>query len=61
MRGIGTVLAIIGVIVILFALANHFALKLLTLTHGDIYIGIIGIVLLAIGAFMTMSGRKAVA
>lgn len=61
MRGLGTILAIIGVIAILFALLNHFALKAINITHGDIYIGIIGVVLLAIGAFMSMSGRKAAA
>lgn len=62
MRGLGTILAIIGVIGVVLALVNHFVKNFLgSATHGTIYIGIAGVVLLVIGLALTMTGRRAAA
>lgn len=62
MRGLGTIIAIIGVIAIILALVNHFVTNFLgSATHGTIYIGVVGVVLLVIGVVLTMMGRKAAA
>lgn len=62
MKGLGTILAIIGVIGIILALVNHFVTNFLgSASHGTIYIGIAGVVLLVIGLILTMTGRRAAA
>jgi hypothetical protein len=54
----GTIVAVVGVIIIIVAAINHFAHFLFDGTqHIDIYIGVVGLVVLAIGGFMAM--RKA--
>ena len=56
----GPVIAIIGIVIVLFALLNHFALNIGRSTqHIDIYIGVLGAVVLVAGAVMSMTGRKA--
>lgn len=62
MRGLGTILAVIGVIAIILALVNHFVTNFLgSISHGTIYIGVLGVVLLVIGVVLSMTGRKAAA
>ncbi|HZC07707.1 MAG TPA: hypothetical protein VE338_18870 [Ktedonobacterales bacterium] len=49
----GQTLAVIGVILVIVALAIHFVIKGLTLfPHASLIIGIVGVVVLALGAFM---------
>jgi hypothetical protein len=52
------IVAVIGLIIVVLAVANHFAHFMLNGTaHVDIYIGVVGLVVLALGAWMGM--RKA--
>ena len=54
----GMIVAVIGLIIIVLAVANHFAHFMLNGTaHVDIYIGVVGLVVAALGAWMGM--RKA--
>ena len=59
MRGAGIGLLIIGIIVGLAAVANHFALHILNGNHYDTYIGVVGAVIAIIGIIMlAMGGRS---
>jgi hypothetical protein len=49
----GLVLAVIGVIVVLVGVANHFA-RFVKVTHGDLIIAVVGIIIFLIGAAMVM-------
>lgn len=54
----GQALAIIGVIIVIAALAIHYVVKGVTLfPHASLVIGIVGIVVLAAGGFMLMRSR----
>jgi hypothetical protein len=54
----GVILAVVGLIVVVVAVINHFAHFLLTGTaHIDIYIGVVGLIVLAVGGYMAT--RKA--
>lgn len=60
MKGLGTVLAIIGILIIIVAAINHFASHTLNFGHATTYVGIVGVVVLVIGALIfMMGGRKA--
>ena len=62
MRGAGIGLLIIGIIVGLAAVVNHFALHILNGAHYDTYIGIVGAVIAIIGIIMlAMGGRGSAA
>ena len=61
MKGLGTILAIIGVVVLIVALVNHFVTKIVAVSHSTTVLGVVGIIVLAIGVFMMMSRRKAAA
>jgi hypothetical protein len=51
----GLIVAVVGVIVIIVGLANHFQHFLFNGTqHIDIYIGVVGLVLAVIGGVMAM-------
>ncbi len=56
MRGIGPILAIIGVIVLVLAAVNHYVKNVVN--HGTIALVVVGVIALAIGLFMTMSSRR---
>jgi len=57
MRSVGIVLAIVGVIVLVVGLINHFAVHFLgSISHASLIIGAIGGVLLVIGVVMSMMG-----
>lgn len=56
MRGIGPILAIIGVIVLVLAVVNHYVKNVVN--HGTIVLVVVGVIALAIGLFMTMSSRR---
>ncbi|HEY7835598.1 MAG TPA: hypothetical protein VIG30_18625 [Ktedonobacterales bacterium] len=59
MRGAGIGLVVIGIIIGLVAVANHFALHFLNGNHYDTYIGIVGAVVAVIGIIMlAMGGRS---
>lgn len=56
----GQTLAALGVIIVIAALAIHFAIKGLTLfPHASLIIGIVGAVILVLGAVMMMRPRSA--
>ncbi|HEY7982552.1 MAG TPA: hypothetical protein VID73_00205 [Ktedonobacterales bacterium] len=58
MNSTGMIVAVLGIIVLIVAAANHFAHFFLTGTaHVDLYIGVVGLVVLLIGGFLAM--RKA--
>lgn len=59
MKGLGTILAIIGVVVLIVAVVNHFVTKIVAVSHSTTIIGVVGVIILAIGLFMMMSRRKA--
>lgn len=57
MRSIGMVLAIVGVVVVVLAALNYFALHFLaTVSHGTIILGVVGVVLALVGGVMSRQG-----
>ncbi|HKS69281.1 MAG TPA: hypothetical protein VJQ45_02605 [Ktedonobacterales bacterium] len=59
MRGLGTVLAIIGILIIILAAVNHFASRLINFGHATTIVGVVGLVVLVVGAILAMMGGKA--
>jgi hypothetical protein len=60
MKLAGPILAIVGILVIVLGLAQHFMGFLGTsIAHLSIYIGVVGVVLLIIGGYLTMSSMRA--
>lgn len=59
---LGPILAILGVIIIVVAAVNHFTGILGTsVPHLSIYLGVVGVIVLALGGWLTMQGRRAAA
>jgi len=62
MKGLGGILAILGIIGIVLGLVNHYVKNFLgSAGHASIYIAIVGVVLLIIGVVLYMMPRKAAA
>lgn len=61
MKALGPVLAVIGILVGIFAVVNWKISKVIVGTHMSLYIGIVGLVLLVIGVGLAMMGRRAAA
>ncbi|HLZ22540.1 MAG TPA: hypothetical protein VKQ30_10505 [Ktedonobacterales bacterium] len=60
MKGLGRILAVLGIIVIIVGLVNHFAVHFLgSMKGGSTIILIVGVVLLVIGAVLYLLPRKA--
>lgn len=60
MRALGTILAIIGIIVIVLGVVRHFSAYILPSTaHASIILAVVGVVVLVIGAGLAMTGRRA--
>lgn len=60
MRGAGYGLLVLGIIVVVLGLANHYALKMNPFAHTSTIILGVGVVLALIGAAMSfMGGRNA--
>lgn len=61
MRALGSIVAIIGVVLVVLALLDHFALHFLAgVQHGSVILGVIGVVVFLIGGFLSMqSGATA--
>ena len=59
MRGLGTVLAIIGILILILAAVNHFASRLINFGHATTIVGVVGLVVLVVGVLLAMMGRKA--
>ena len=56
----GQMLAVLGIIIIVIALAIHFVITGLTLfPHASLIIGIVGAVIVVLGALMLMRPRTA--
>jgi hypothetical protein len=54
MRTGGLVLAVVGVLIIIVALVNHFVANFTgSLSHGTIILGVVGVVVLLIGGFLS--------
>ena len=62
MKGLGTILAIIGIIVAIIGVANHFvALFAKGQAHTSLYIAVVGAVIFVIGLILLMMGRRTAA
>lgn len=60
MKGLGGILAVIGLIVVVLGLVNHFVKNFLgSAGHASLIIAVVGAVLLVIGAAMYMMPGKA--
>ena len=60
MRTGGLVLAVIGALLIILALVNHFVANFTgSFSHGTIIIGVVGVVVLLIGGFLMMRSPAA--
>jgi hypothetical protein len=58
MRALGLIVAIIGVVLVVLALLDHFAIHFLAhVSHGSIILGVIGVVVFLIGGFLSMQPR----
>jgi hypothetical protein len=55
----GPLLAVIGVIIIVLGVLNHYALHIMSSTqHIDVYIAVLGVVVALAGIVMAMTGRN---
>jgi len=55
MRSVGIVLAVVGILVLVAGLINHFAVHFMgTTSHASLLIGVVGGVLLIIGVVLSM-------
>jgi hypothetical protein len=62
MKGLGGILAVLGVIGIVLGLLNHFVKNFVgSAGHASIIIGVVGLVLLIIGVVLYAMPRKAAA
>ena len=61
MKALGPVLAVIGILVGIFAVVNSKVTKIIPGAHVSLYIGIVGAVLLVIGVGLAMMGRSSAA
>lgn len=60
MKGLGGILAVIGIIVLILGVVNHFVKNFTgSTTHMSVILGVVGVVLLVIGVVLTMMPRKA--
>lgn len=59
MRGLGTVVAIIGVLILILAAVNHFASRVINFGHATTIVGVVGLVVLVVGVILAMMGGKA--
>lgn len=60
MRGVGIVVAIIGILIIILAAINHFATRLINFHSATTIIGVVGLVVLIIGIILAaLGGRSA--
>lgn len=60
MRTGGLVLAVIGLLIIIVAVVNHWVSNFTgSFAHGSIIVGVVGAVLLLIGAFLATRGSSA--
>jgi hypothetical protein len=55
--GLGVVLAVLGVAGVMFALVNH-SQHLLSGNHGSVIIGVVGLVLLVLGAGIVVVDQR---
>ncbi len=53
----GVIVAVVGLIVLVVAVLNHFAGFFKNSFHFDLILGVVGLVILAVGGYMSM--RKA--
>lgn len=54
------ILLTIGVVFLAFGLVNHFVHNFVNATHASVYIGVLGVIIAAVGlAVMMMGNRKA--
>lgn len=57
---LSSILLTIGIVVLVFALVNHFVHNFVNATHASVYIGVLGVIVGAVGlAVMMMGNRKA--
>ena len=60
MRTGGLVLAVVGALIIVAALVNHFVANFTgSLAHGTIILGVVGVVVLLVGGFLSMRSPAA--
>jgi hypothetical protein len=58
----GLILVILGVLVVILGLVQHYTAFLgASIDHLSIYIGIVGAILIVVGAFLWFRGRSAAA
>jgi len=57
-KGLSTGLAVVGVLLIIFGLVNHYALKINAIPHMSIGLGVLGVIVGGIGVFGFMSPSK---
>lgn len=57
-RSLSLTLVIVGVVLIVIAAIEHFALRVTMLPHLAIYLGVIAVIVLGIGAYGMMSRAK---
>ncbi len=50
-KGLSTALLVVGVLIILVGAFDHFGGHFISLHHGAIYVGVVGLVVAAVGAF----------
>ncbi len=57
-KGLSTALLVVGVLIILVGAFDHFGGHFLKFAHGSIYVGVVGLIFAAIGAFGFLGGKK---
>ncbi len=57
-KNLSLVLVIVGIIVIAFGAVSHYILKVTIFPHFSVALGVVGLVVAAVGAWGAMSGRQ---
>jgi hypothetical protein len=60
MKLLGPILAIVGILVVVLALVQHFVTPILgtSIPRLSLYVGILGLIVLVVGGYLTMSSMR---
>lgn len=58
MKRLPVILLTIGIVVLAFGLVNHFVHNFVNAKHASIYIGVLGVIVVAVGMAVMMMGSR---
>ena len=57
-KGMSLGLLVVGIIIVVFGALEHFALKIVVMSHFSTIVAVVGLVVAAVGAWGFMRGRQ---